>query len=275
MPKTGKKAAAEAPKRPRRTPDNPFLASDNSIEYVPLRVIAMRIQAIVHGANKGKKAEHYHVIWEGFPKEKDYTWEPLENLHGHEELVSDYELWLKEENKRQDNAAEEKRLARKRELEETQARAATKGGAKKKKKKTGGGAGGGSGAGGTTDSNSEDDEDDDDDDDDEDDEDDDDDKSDEDDKGGQAVEGTTKRRARKLKSVVYRSQAFVATRNDNNKVVSAKCCVPLEDGSVCGIVTHLDSSSPSKLWAHLRRCHKESHDLLKAAEVSFPPKFRV
>ena len=100
MPKKGKKAAAEAPKRPRRTPDNPFQASDNSIEYVPLRVIAMRIQAILHGTSKGKRAEHYHVIWEGFPEEKDFTWEPLENLHGHEELVSDYELWLKEENKR-------------------------------------------------------------------------------------------------------------------------------------------------------------------------------
>ena len=84
--KRGKQAAAPGP---RRTPDNPFQASDNRIEYIPSRVIAMRIEAILHGANKGKKEEHYHVIWEGFPMEKDYTWEPLENLHGHEELVSD------------------------------------------------------------------------------------------------------------------------------------------------------------------------------------------
>ena len=50
--------------------------------------------------------------------EKDYTWEPLENLHGHKGLVSDFEVWLKEENKRLDDEAEEKRLAKKRELEE-------------------------------------------------------------------------------------------------------------------------------------------------------------
>lgn len=113
MPQKHKGKKAAAPQRVVRTHNNSFSASDNSIEYVPMRVIAMRIQAILHGANKGKRAEHYHVIWEGFPEEKDFTWEHLENLHGHEELVSDYEVWLKEENKRLDDVTEKKRLARK------------------------------------------------------------------------------------------------------------------------------------------------------------------
>ena len=39
------------------------------------------------------KSDHYLVIWEGYPLKKDYTWEPIENLYGHEELVETYEQW--------------------------------------------------------------------------------------------------------------------------------------------------------------------------------------
>ena len=48
------------------------------------------------------KSDHYLVIWEGYPLKKDYTWEPIENLYGQEELVESYEKWLKTDNKRLD-----------------------------------------------------------------------------------------------------------------------------------------------------------------------------
>jgi len=60
-----------------------------------LRIIAMMIQAILRAtANKGKKAAGRALprYLGRVSKEKDLTWEPLENLHGHEELVSDYEV---------------------------------------------------------------------------------------------------------------------------------------------------------------------------------------
>ena len=55
----------------------------------------MMIQAILRAtANKGKKAAGRALprYLGRVSKEKDLTWEPLENLHGHEELVSDYEV---------------------------------------------------------------------------------------------------------------------------------------------------------------------------------------
>jgi hypothetical protein len=27
------------------------------------------------------------VVWEDYPLKKDYTWEPIENLYGHEDTV--------------------------------------------------------------------------------------------------------------------------------------------------------------------------------------------
>jgi hypothetical protein len=37
------------------------------------------------------------VVWKGYPLKKDYTWGPIENLYGHEELVQTYEQWTKTE----------------------------------------------------------------------------------------------------------------------------------------------------------------------------------
>ena len=52
-------------------------------------------QEISAGINKGRKSDHYLVVWEGYPQQKDYTWEPIENLYGHEDLAQTYEQWLK------------------------------------------------------------------------------------------------------------------------------------------------------------------------------------
>jgi len=40
------------------------------------------------------------VVWEDYPLEKDYTWEPIENLYGHEDLAQTYEQWMKTDNER-------------------------------------------------------------------------------------------------------------------------------------------------------------------------------
>ena len=44
-------------------------------------------QEISAGINKGRKSDHYLVVWEGYPLKKDYTWESIENLYGHEDLA--------------------------------------------------------------------------------------------------------------------------------------------------------------------------------------------
>jgi len=53
------------------------------------------------------------VVWEDYPLEKDYTWEPIENLYGHEDLAQTYEQWLKTENERLDSVEAERKTARK------------------------------------------------------------------------------------------------------------------------------------------------------------------
>ena len=63
-----------------RTPTNPFEAAGTIEVFVPKEIIARRIQQILRGPNKGRKADHYLVVWEGYPLKKDYTWEPIENL---------------------------------------------------------------------------------------------------------------------------------------------------------------------------------------------------
>ena len=70
-----------------RTPTNPFEAAGTAEVFVPKEIIARRIQDIFAGPNKGRKADHYLVVWEGYPHPKDYTWEPIENLYGHEDLT--------------------------------------------------------------------------------------------------------------------------------------------------------------------------------------------
>ena len=69
-----------------RTPTNPFETADTVEVFVPKEIIVRRILDIFAGSNKGRKADHYLVVWEGYPLKKDYTWEPIENLYGHANL---------------------------------------------------------------------------------------------------------------------------------------------------------------------------------------------
>ena len=78
-----------------RTPTNPFEAAGTVEVFVPKEIIARRIQDIFAGPNKDRKADHYLVVWEDYPLKKDYTWEPIENLYGHEDLAQTYDQWLK------------------------------------------------------------------------------------------------------------------------------------------------------------------------------------
>ena len=86
-----------------RTPTNPFETADTVEVFVPKEIIVRRILDIFEGSNKDRKADHYLVVWEGYPLKKDYTWEPIENLYGHEDLTQTYEQWLKTENERLDS----------------------------------------------------------------------------------------------------------------------------------------------------------------------------
>ena len=73
------------------TPTNPFEVADTVEVFVPEEIIDRRIQDIFVGTNKGRKADHYLVVWEGYPQKNDYTWEPIENLYGHEDLAQTYD----------------------------------------------------------------------------------------------------------------------------------------------------------------------------------------
>jgi hypothetical protein len=95
-----------------RTPTNPFEEADTVEVFVPKEIIARRIQDIFAGPDKDRKDDHYFVVWEGYPLKKDYTWEPIENLHGHEDLDQTYEQWLKTENERIDSQETERKTER-------------------------------------------------------------------------------------------------------------------------------------------------------------------
>ena len=103
-----------------RTPTNPFEAAGTVEVFVPKEIIARRIQHIFAGPNKGRKADHYLVVWEDYPLEKDYTWEPIENLYGHEDLAQTYEQWLKTENERLDSEEVERKTVRKMTVQKVQ-----------------------------------------------------------------------------------------------------------------------------------------------------------
>ena len=90
-----------------RTPTNPFEAAGTIEVFVPKEIIARRIQHIFAGPNKCRKAD------QEYPLEKDYTWEPIENLYGHEDLAQTYEQWLKTENERIDSVEAERKTDRK------------------------------------------------------------------------------------------------------------------------------------------------------------------
>ncbi len=76
---------------------NPFETSDTTEVFVPKEIITSRIQDICTGPNKGRKTDHYLVVWEDYPLKKDYTWEPIEKVYGHEDLVQTYDQCLKTE----------------------------------------------------------------------------------------------------------------------------------------------------------------------------------
>ena len=57
-----------------RTPTNPFETVGTVEVFVPKEKIARRIQDIFAGPNKCRKADHYLVVWEDYPQQKDYTW---------------------------------------------------------------------------------------------------------------------------------------------------------------------------------------------------------
>ena len=61
-----------------RTPTNPFETADTVEVFVQKEIIDRRIQDTFPGSNKDRKADHYLVVWEGYPLKKDYTWEPIE-----------------------------------------------------------------------------------------------------------------------------------------------------------------------------------------------------
>ena len=63
-----------------RTPTNPFEAAGTVEVFVPKEIIARRIQAIFAGPNKGRKAEHYLVVWEG---RAQYVHFVYASYHGH------------------------------------------------------------------------------------------------------------------------------------------------------------------------------------------------
>ena len=111
-----------------RTPTNPFEAAGTVEVFVPKEIIARRIQAIFAGPNKGRKAEHYLVVWEDYPLKKDYTWEPIENLYGHEDLAETYEQWLRTENERLDSQEAERKTERQSTAQKKQDAAAPSGG---------------------------------------------------------------------------------------------------------------------------------------------------
>ena len=53
-----------------RTPTNPFEVADTVEVFVPKEIIDRRIQDIFTESNKGRKADHYLVVWEGYPLKK-------------------------------------------------------------------------------------------------------------------------------------------------------------------------------------------------------------
>ncbi len=74
-----------------RTSTNPFEVTDTVEVFVQKEIIDRRIQDTFPGSNKDRKADHYLVVWEGYPPKKDYTWDPIENLYEHEDLAQTYE----------------------------------------------------------------------------------------------------------------------------------------------------------------------------------------
>ncbi len=94
--------------------------------FVPKEIIDRRNQDIFTGPNKGRKVDHYLVVWEGYPLQKDYTWEPIENLYDQEELVETYEKWLKTDNERLDIEERERKIAKRLTEENLQNAAAEK-----------------------------------------------------------------------------------------------------------------------------------------------------
>ena len=245
-----------------RTPTNPFEAAGTVEVFVPKEIIARRIQDIFAGPNKGRKADHYLVVWEDYPLKKDYTWEPIENLYGHEDLAQTYEQWLKTENERLDSQEAERKTERQSTAQKKQDAAADK--FRKHDKMTKKTKGTNSTGKETLEV--------------EDDEaeaaaDGDDNASDDEASTGSEGVGDKRtrgrdRKTRHLKSLVYTSNSFVAIRDQQQNVVQAKCCIISEcTGKACGTTVDILQSSPKACWNHLQKHHKTEFLTLKMAQV--------
>jgi hypothetical protein len=237
----------KAPKKPVRTPKNPFEGNHADEEYIPAEIKARSMRKFTSGPNKGKSGEHFLVRWVGFAEEKDETWEPIEHLGKHTDLINEYEVWLKKHNEELDlQLKEQKATKRKAELEGREAAALKeRERAPKKARKDA-----------------------DDNDDGEDEEDEEDEEDGEDDVSGETTIDKKQRRARKLNSKVWVSNAFLPKRDASNAVVSGKCLVKKECGAECGEKVATVNSSPSALWAHLKADHPAEYLALKMAQVT-------
>ena len=252
-----------------RTPTNPFEVACTVEVFVPKEIIDRRIQHIFPGPNKGRKADHYLVVWEDYPLEKDYTWEPIENLYGHEDLAQTYEQWLKTENERLDSEEAERKTVRKKTAQKVQDVATDQ--FRKNDKFTKKAKGTDNTSRQTLHQEVEQDEAEA--------------AADGDDNGcddevSTGSEGVSEgvgekrtrgrdRKARHLKSVVYTSNSFVAIRDKEQNVVQAKCCIMLEStGKACGTTVEIPQSSPKPCWNHLQKHHKTEFIALKMAQVS-------
>ena len=86
-------------KRTQQTPFDP--AGSNDVEYIVREIKAERVA-------KGGAAQ-WLIGWENFPDPKHDTWEPVENLAGHETTISDFRIRAQEEQEVREAAAAEKR----------------------------------------------------------------------------------------------------------------------------------------------------------------------
>ena len=209
------------------------------------------------------------MVWEDYPLEKDYTWEPIENLYGHEDLAQTYEQWLKTENERLNSVEAERKTARKMTAQKVQDVAADQFRKNDKFTKKAKGTDNTSrqtlhqeveqdeaeaAADGDVNNGC-------------------------DDEVSTGSEGVSEgvgekrtrgrdRKARHLKSVVYTSNSFVAIRDKEQNVVQAKCCIMLEStGKACGMTVEIPQSSPKPCWNHLQKHHKTEFLTLKMAQV--------
>ena len=193
----------------------------------------------MHGPKKGQTADHYLVQWQGYEDPADETWEPIDNLYRHEDLVQEYEVWLKEENARV--------------LEDIKAKKRVKILAAAEAEKEG--------ADGSDESCSSE-------------------CDDVNDVSAEHVSGSGKKckQTRKLKSRIWTSNSCKETRDEEGNIRFATCLLMVvrndeETATKCGEKIECKNSSPSAVWAHLRKDHPEEFLALKFTKVGYSALF--